>query len=169
MQQNPQNQDVSLQIKKLDNQILRRIHSLYDRRKLQECTLQNMWVTDFLFHKEQQEEPVFQRDVEEEFQIRKPTATGILQQLEKKGLILRESVETDARLKRILPTEQAVGLRSMILENILQMNRRLTKDIPQEELNACMDTLLKMLKNLQAFDQEGRTAKISKDKIKGED
>lgn len=42
MQQNPQNQDVSLQIKKLDNQILRRIHSLYDRRKMQECTLQNM-------------------------------------------------------------------------------------------------------------------------------
>lgn len=112
---------------------------------------------------------VYQRDVEEEFQIRKPTATGILQQLEKKGLILRESVETDARLKRILPTEQAVGLRSMILENILQMNRRLTKDIPQEELNACMDTLLKMLKNLQAFDQEGRTAKTPKDKIKGED
>lgn len=33
MQQNPQNQDVSLQIKKLDNQILRRIHSLYGRRK----------------------------------------------------------------------------------------------------------------------------------------
>ena len=33
MQQNPQNQDASLQIKKLDNQILRRIHSLYDRRK----------------------------------------------------------------------------------------------------------------------------------------
>ena len=27
----------------------------------------------------------------------------------------------------------------------------------------------KMLKNLQAFDQEGRTAKIPKDKIKGED
>jgi hypothetical protein len=36
---------------------------------------------------------IFQKDVEAEFQIRKSTATGILQLLEKKGFICRESVE----------------------------------------------------------------------------
>lgn len=50
---------------------------------------------------------IFQKDVEAEFQIRKSTATGILQLLEKKGFICRESVERDGRLKRVAPTEGA--------------------------------------------------------------
>ena len=34
---------------------------------------------------------VYQKDIEEEFQIRKSTATGMLQLLEKNGFIVRES------------------------------------------------------------------------------
>lgn len=42
---------------------------------------------------------VYQKDIEEEFQIRKSTATGMLQLLEKNGFIVRESEKKDARLK----------------------------------------------------------------------
>ena len=45
---------------------------------------------------------IYQKDVEEEFQIRKSTATGILQLMEKNGFIYRESSSKDARLKRIV-------------------------------------------------------------------
>ena len=37
------------------------------------------------------EGPVFQRDVEQAFSLSRSTATGILQQLEEKGLLRRES------------------------------------------------------------------------------
>ena len=47
---------------------------------------------------------VYQKDIEEEFRIRKSTVTGILKLLEKNGFIRRESVPQDARLKRIVPT-----------------------------------------------------------------
>ena len=40
---------------------------------------------------------VYQKDIEEEFQIRKSTATGMLQLLEKNGFIVRESEKKDAR------------------------------------------------------------------------
>lgn len=50
---------------------------------------------------------IYQKDIEEEFQIRKSTVTGILQLMEKNGFIYRESVEKDARLKRIVPTKKA--------------------------------------------------------------
>ena len=33
---------------------------------------------------------IYQKDIEEEFQVRKPTVTGMLQLLEKKGYIYRE-------------------------------------------------------------------------------
>ena len=50
------------------------------------------------------EGPVFQRDVEQAFSLSRSTATGILQQLEEKGLLRRESVPSDARLKNLVPT-----------------------------------------------------------------
>ena len=53
---------------------------------------------------------LYQKDVEEEFQVRKPTATGILKLMEKNGYIYRESARQDARLKRkenlLLPAER---------------------------------------------------------------
>ena len=49
------------------------------------------------------EGPVFQRDVERAFGLSRSTATGILQLMEKNGLILRESVHNDARLKSLVP------------------------------------------------------------------
>ena len=57
---------------------------------------------------------IYQKDVEEEFQIRKSTATGILQLMEKNGFIYRESSEKDARLKTIVPTKKAEALRAEI-------------------------------------------------------
>ena len=61
---------------------------------------------------------VYQKDIEEEFRIRKSTATGILQLMEKNGFISRESSKKDARLKRIVPTPKAEALRPEILEHI---------------------------------------------------
>ena len=64
---------------------------------------------------------LYQKDVEEEFKIRRSTTTGILQLMEKNGFIYRESVAKDARLKRIIPTKKAEALREQILENIVQL------------------------------------------------
>ena len=50
---------------------------------------------------------LYQKDIEEEFQIRKSTVTGILKLMESHGYIRRESVKRDARLKRIVPTAKA--------------------------------------------------------------
>ncbi|WP_337574283.1 MarR family transcriptional regulator [Fournierella sp.] len=148
MQQNPQNQDVSLQIKKLDNQILRRIHTLYDRRKLQECTLQNMWVTDFLFHKEQQEEPVFQRDVEEEFAINRATASKMLALMEEKGLIRRVSDAQDGRRKalQLEPAGRELQRRYSAIRQ--ELEQQLVSGFSPEELDQLRRFLARMQANL---------------------
>ena len=54
---------------------------------------------------------VFQRDIEAVFGLSRSTATGILQLLERDGMIRRESVSTDARLKSLVPTEKAARIR----------------------------------------------------------
>ena len=48
-----------------------------------------------------QDGPVFQRDVEAAFNLSRSTTTNILQLMEKNGIIRREGVDYDARLKRL--------------------------------------------------------------------
>ena len=50
--------------------------------------------------------PVFQRDIEREFSITRSTVTNILQLMERKGYIARQSVAQDARLKQLVLTEK---------------------------------------------------------------
>ena len=78
---------------------------------------------------------VYQKDIEEEFRIRKSTVTGILKLLEKNGFIRRESVPQDARLKRIVPTARAESLRPQILEQLGRTEALLMEGIPEEELH----------------------------------
>lgn len=67
---------------------------------------------------ETMQKDLYQKDIEEEFQIRKSTMTGYVQLMEKNGYLTRESVKGDARKKRLVPTEKAEGLRQAILEDI---------------------------------------------------
>ncbi len=91
---------------------------------------------------------IYQKDVEKEFQIRRSTATGTLQILEKNGFITREAVKRDARLKKLVPTEKAQGVRRHILENIQYIEALLAKDIPGEKLEVCREVLKQMSENL---------------------
>ena len=91
---------------------------------------------------------LYQRDIEEEFLIRRPTATGILQLLEKNGFIIREPVKQDARLKKLVPTEKAIGVRQHILGNIRYIEELLSRGIPEEKLSICREVLEQMSANL---------------------
>ena len=113
--------------------------------------MQKHVLTFILF--ETMERDLYQRDIEEEFRIRRSTASGILQLMEKNGFIYRKSVARDARLKQIIPTEKAEKLRVDILVNIQEMEKKLTGGIPKEDLEVCLRVLRKMICNLSEEEQ----------------
>ena len=78
----------------------------------------------------------------------KSTVTGILQLMEKNGFIYRESVEKDARLKRIVPTKKAEALRPSILSHINESEAQMTQGISKKDVAVCKQVLLQMLQNL---------------------
>ena len=80
---------------------------------------------------------LYQKDIEEEFQIRKPTVTGILKLMEKNGYIYRESAKQDARLKQIIPTEKAEKIRPAILKSIEEGEAKMLRGIPKEDVELC--------------------------------
>ena len=97
---------------------------------------------------------IYQRDVEKEFQIRRSTATGTLQILEKNGFITRDPVKEDARLKKLTPTAKATGVRQRILDNIHYIEELLARDIPEEKLTVCREVLQQMSENLSGDEKK---------------
>ena len=95
------------------------------------------------------EGPVFQRDVEKAFDMSRSTTTGILQLMEKNGLILRESVASDARLKSLIPTEKAVDLDAQSGRSLCQSEQRLTAGLTAEQLAQFLETVERMSANLE--------------------
>ena len=91
---------------------------------------------------------IYQKDVEAEFQIRRSTATGILQLLEKNGFILRKAEDRDARLKKIVPTEKAEKVREHVLMNIDRTEKIIRQGIPDEKMAVCIETLELISANL---------------------
>ena len=76
------------------------------------------------------------------------TATGILQLMEKNGLIVRESVASDARLKSLIPTEQAAHLDAQIGELLRKSEQCLTDGLSSEQLAQFLETAAHMAANL---------------------
>ncbi len=92
--------------------------------------------------------PVFQRDVESAFGMNRSTATGILQVMEKNGLISRESVASDARLKSLIPTEKAQQLDAKIGEYLRQTEQRITQDMTEEQVEGFINAAERMAENI---------------------
>lgn len=115
----------------------------------QNLTPMQQQVLHFLFLHAVQGQEVYQRDMEQHFGIRRSTATGILQLMEKRNLIKRERTATDGRLKPIVLTEDTLALQEELAEHGETLDAILLADIPDEELRTCGRVLQKMIANLR--------------------
>ena len=84
------------------------------------------------------EQDVYQKDIEEEFGIRASSATGLLQALELQGLIRREPVSLDGRLKKIILTDKARESQSRIVANYRESLKKLRGSLSDRDLSFFM-------------------------------
>ena len=75
---------------------------------------------------------------------------GILQQLEEKDLLRRESVPSDARLKNLLPTPRAAELDAEVRACLRQTEVLLTRGLSEGQVQLFKETLAAMIRNLDA-------------------
>lgn len=130
-------------ISKLSNQIRRRLDSCSAKSGVSGSQGR---VLHFVLA---QPEDVFQRDIEQEFNMRPPSATELLKMMEKNGLIRRESTAQDARLKKIIVTEKAAALVGQVFPDLEELERDLTKDISPEQLEIFFQVIGQMSENLK--------------------
>lgn len=129
-------------IGKLSNKLRRKLDMLSSRKEFsgsQGRTLHYLLA---------QTEDVFQKDIEEEYGIRPSTATELLKQMEKNGLIIRESVPYDNRLKKIVLTDKALLYKNQVIYDLTVIEEQLVKGISEEKMKVFFEVLEKMMDNL---------------------
>ena len=138
--------DIGIRLRMLNNAVRRFIDRTSEyKTEIDNLTCSNGWIIGHLSESERLGREVYQRDLEDEFGITRSTASKVLILLEKKGLIARENVSHDARLKRITLTERSRELGILMKEDAGRLDACLTEGFSEEEL----ETLYRYLDRLQ--------------------
>lgn len=143
----PPRETIGFDIRTLSILIKRYIDGSATKQYVDNLTGTHGWVIGYLY--DNRDHDVYQRDLETQFSIRRSTATGILQLMEKNELILREPVESDARLKKLVLTEKALDIHKMVEEDRKRTEEQLTKDIDAQELAIFRKALKQMIRNME--------------------
>lgn len=144
------NSKIGLEIKTIVN-LMKRHMSKAEAIEQQSLTATQRWFMRFLYNNRNKD--IFQKDLESHFSIRRSTATGILKLMEKNGLINKQEVDYDARLKKITLTPKAISMMEQAEKEFNEMDKILLKGISESELIVLSDILEKIKNNLEQLDK----------------
>ncbi len=138
---------VGMQLRRLNNQIMRYIENSPVKKRVETITGTNGWIISYLADHADQD--IYQKDLEKRFGITRSTASKAMTSMEQKGLIARESVPQDARLKKIVLTRKAVEINEMIHKDVARLEQDLTRGFTQKEIESLLGFLERMQSNLK--------------------
>lgn len=135
-----------------------------DARREGKCTNTHGWVIGYLIDNRHKE--VYQRDIEKQFSVSRPTMTEILKLMEKNGLIQRVPNEADRRLKRIILTPLALEIDAKHKAEIEEFEGLIKEGVTEKELETFFSVINKISANAERLENE---AKLNKAEVKEND
>lgn len=155
---------VGYKIRLIHNQI----HKRMEAKRLEnegELTGMQRWTLGYL--REHDGTEVYQKDIEAAFSVSRATASNMLGVMERKGLICREAVAHDARLKRIVLTKQARTMVERADCDVMEMEKLLQKGMSEEEIVQLHKYLDQILKNIGGgFEENTRCCGSRRKRVK---
>lgn len=135
----------------LNHEIGRAVRAVISEEFGDSATGVQSWIVRYLY--DHGEEDVFQKDLESQFSVRRSTMTTILQLMEKNGLIKKESVSRDARLKKLILTPAAVEMQDRIRSGIDTLEAKMREGISDKDLDTFFSVAEKIKGNLNRSEQ----------------
>lgn len=126
-------------IRTLSNKLRKQFMSYETLRGIDEVTRMNGWILGHLY--DNRNHDIYQKDIEQSFDMCRSTTAGILKSMELKGYINRLSVDSDARLKKLVLTKKGTEIHLQTIKDIDKLDYSLIKDISQND----MDTFYRVL------------------------
>ena len=115
-------------------------------------TGRNMWVLRYL--RAHEGEDVFQKDLETAFKVRRSTISRTVELMEQKGLLLREPVNGDARLKRLRLTPKAGRVLDAVSQNLGRAEQTVRDTFSPEEYASLMRLLERLCAVLEGAEPD---------------
>ena len=137
---------IGLELRSLSNLIRRYFEFSTHKKVIETITGNNGWIIGFLA--DNSDKDIFQKDLEDQFTITRSTASKVLSLMEQKDLIQRKTVVQDARLKKIVLTEKAKKLESLMREDAIRLEQTLIKGFTEEEVNTLYLYIQRMKENM---------------------
>lgn len=138
-----ENKSILLQLKTLSNYMGRMMPHCDEFELSQPQVL----VIGYLIDK--QEQDVFPRDIEKEFNIRRSSANSLINGLEKQNYIKRESVDYDARLRKLVLLPKATKLKKQIEKQVETIEKKMTRGLSPKQLEDLEKIISIMKDNLE--------------------
>lgn len=140
---------ISKEFHSLSNMIRRFFDFSSHKKEVDTITGNNGWIIGYL--SANAERDIFQKDIESHFTITRSTASKVLRLMEEKGLIQRKPVAHDARLKKIILTDKALGIRSLMREDTERLEHTLIQGFTKEELQTLYSYIQRMKENMSGI------------------
>lgn len=118
-----------------------------------------MQIMEYILFKSQEE--VFQKDLENILNLRRATVSGVLQTMERNGLIERVTSSSDARVKQIILNPKAKKLFEEREKEMEMIEEIVIRGIPKEELEVFSNVLDKMKNNIKKENEKVAKGKES--------
>ena len=103
-------------------------------------------VIGYLYHCRDRD--VYQRDLEETFNITRSSVTGIVKLMEEKGYLSRQSVLGDARLKKLTLTPKGLEYQQRAMAAIDQVEAAALQGLTQTEIETFLSLCTRIRTNL---------------------
>lgn len=138
---------IHFQLHRTSRLIKRYIDNSHNKTYIDNMTGNHGFIIGFIY--ENRDRNVFQRDIEKEFNLRGSTVTNMLNLMEKNGLIVRQSVDGDKRLKKIVLTGKAMEIQQLIISDFERLEKTISKGIDEKDLDVFFSVLSKINSNIK--------------------
>ncbi len=118
-----------------------------NRKKIDRMTGSGGWIISYIA--ENDDRDIFQRDLEKEFDITRSTASKNVDLLVENGFIVREPVDYDARLKKLVLTESAKEVLKIMRSDRAELETRMLKGFSDDEKKQLRSFLRRLSANLK--------------------
>lgn len=146
------NRKLSFELHRTDRLVKRYMDKDAEKNYIEKMTGTHGWAVGFFFKNRHRD--IFQKDFEQEFNIRRSTASSILSLMERNGLITRQSVPHDARLKKIVLTDKALEIQAKVNKAFENLETIMSRDISPQELEIFFSVMDKINSNLEGTEKE---------------
>lgn len=138
---------VGVELRSLSNQIMRYLDKHSHKKCIDSITGTNGWIIGYIARNDGRD--VYQRDLERHFGVTRSTASKVVNLMVRKGLLERQSVPHDARLKKLVLTPRARELSALMEEDGRALEAALTNGFSPGELETLFGFLERLKQNLQ--------------------